>query len=116
MTRDINERLGLFIHKDGGAHEVQRLALNWDQVEQYRPPENPAKLTDSRAGGYIARFGASSWELDALEPSVLADLVRSAVHKIRDETLWSAAVSREDEGRQKLIGYASNYRSEHGAA
>ena len=47
MTRDIFDRLQTFM---GGA-EVKRLALNWDQVEMYNPPPNPAKLTDSRANG-----------------------------------------------------------------
>jgi hypothetical protein len=35
--------------------------------------------------------------LDALEPSVLADLVRKAVMKVRDEKLWAPPSSaRED--------------------
>jgi hypothetical protein len=81
-------RLGLFLGKywyDGakrwmdpdheGDLKVCRLALNMDQIERYNPPPNPAKLTDSRANGYIARYGSSSWELDALEPTVLARLV-----------------------------------------
>jgi hypothetical protein len=91
MTRDIRERLGLF----GGTLLVSRLALNKSQVDFYGPPENPAKLTDSRARAYVAKYGSSSWELDALEPNVLAELVRKAVLRRRDQALWDAAVAVE---------------------
>ena len=58
---------------------VDRVALNGDQIEQYNPPPNPAKVTDSRAAEYIARHGTSSWELDALEPQVLEKIIKEAV-------------------------------------
>lgn len=91
MTRDIIDRLDLF----AGDIKVERLALNYDQVEQYHPPPNPAKLTDSRVGAYIARFGMSSWELDALEPNVISSLIENAVSQFRDPGLWSETVERE---------------------
>lgn len=92
MTRDIAERLELFV---GRAVQVERLALNMDQVRQYSPPPNPAKITDSRAAGYIALHGRKSWELDALEPSVLEGLIEEAVLGVRDETAWEGAVAQE---------------------
>jgi hypothetical protein len=67
MTRDNTDRLDLFARS---GVEVRRLALNWDQVQQYRPPPNPAKETDSRCAGYVAEYGHESWELDALDPKV----------------------------------------------
>jgi len=82
--------------------QVERLALNWDQVETYNPPPNPAKLTDSRAEGYIARFGMSSWELDALDPTTIAGLIETAVMAFRDEDLWDEAVEEEQEGIRLL--------------
>ena len=48
------------------------------QIERYNPPPNPAKVTDTRAKAYIAEFGNESWELDALEPRVIADLIQEA--------------------------------------
>lgn len=98
MTRDIDERLELFM----GGLKVNRLALNMSQVEEYDPPPNPAKVTDSRASGYISRFGASSWELDALEPAVIAGLIENAILGIRDEDAWELAVDREAEGKTLL--------------
>lgn len=98
MTRDVADRMTLF----AGGMRVDRLALNWDQVERYNPPPNPAKLTDSRAEGYIAKFGLSSWELDALDPTTLAGLIETAVETFRDESLWSEAVEEEEEGLRLL--------------
>lgn len=63
MTRDNDKRLQLFSAFDGNSYnkfsnvEVIRIALNMDQVIKYNPPPNPAKLTDTRANEYIARFG-----------------------------------------------------------
>lgn len=108
MTRDIRERLEMFLYQE--EVEVDRLALNMDQVRKYKPPPNPAKITDSRSGGYIKMYGSSSWELDALEPSVLGDLIEKAVLQFRDETLWDAAVAREKSERETLLDISSNYQ------
>lgn len=99
MTRDIRERLSLFA---GVPVLTQRIALNWDQIEQYSPPPNPAKLTDSRVEGYIALYGMDSWELDALEPQVLADLIEDTVLQMRDEELWDDAVNHENKDKERL--------------
>lgn len=94
MTRDVLRRLSLFARSSDV--EVERLALNMDQVEEYNPPENPAKETDSRCAGYIEQFGESSWELDALEPSVMGTLLREAVVKVRDEKKWKVKLKEEE--------------------
>jgi hypothetical protein len=98
MTRDITDRMSLFM---GGA-TIERLALNWDQIEEYQPPPNPAKEGDSRSASYIAEFGDSSWELDALEPAVVVDLIRSTVEGVRDNDAWQQAVDEENEHRRLL--------------
>jgi len=100
MSRDIKERLTLFINP----HKVtlRRIALNYGQVQQYRPPPNPAKVTDSRAKEYIAKYGNQSWELDALNPTVLITLIRHHILELRDERLWQAAVESQEKGRKVL--------------
>jgi hypothetical protein len=99
MTRDNEARLLVFA---GVPVEVRRLALNWDQVKRYNPPPNPAKMTDSRAEGYVKTFGRDSWELDALEPQVIAKLVSDAIDDLRDQDAWGQAEDREYEGKTKL--------------
>jgi hypothetical protein len=99
MTRDNRERLSLFA---GVPVTVARLALNWDQIQKYTPPPNPTKMTDVRAPGYVAAYGHQSWELDALDPKVIRDLINDAVAKIRDPGKWSVALAREAADRDRL--------------
>lgn len=110
MDRDIADRLEMF--SGYGFVDVDRLALTMDQVEEHAPPPNPAKLSDSRARGYIDRFGPTSWELDALDPTTLAELVTTAVVNLRDDVLWDEAVAREAELREELTKFVDDYRKD----
>jgi hypothetical protein len=74
-----------------------------DQIEEYNPPPNPAKITDSRYEGYTALYGEYSWELDALEPQVLIDLVQHHVDGLINETKWKAAMKEEESQREILL-------------
>lgn len=99
MTRDNTDRLSVFA---GTPVQVVRLALNMKQVEELRPPPNPAKTTDARYADYARRYGEESWELDALSPTYIANLIRSNVVKLRDERLWSEALAEEAVQQQML--------------
>lgn len=108
MSRDIFDRLEIFM--EGYEFEVNRIALNYDQVEQYNPPPNPAKLTDSRVGGYIAKFGYSSWELDALEPNVIVELVREQIESVRDDTIYFDVIEKQQREKEELSQIRLRYR------
>lgn len=107
MSRDIVDRLELFTRSE---LRFERLALNMDQVRQYNPPPNPAKITDSRANGYIAEFGGESWELDALEPAVLEALVRNAIESVVDQDLMDEAMEEQTKHRKTLELIASKFQ------
>lgn len=131
MTRDIRERLEGFITSDwldryqyvfpedsvpteellahmadqvgGDALTIKRIALNRDQIDQYDPPPNPAKVTDSRFDAYQREHGDDSWELDALEPSVLDALISAEIEAlIEDPDAW-ARVSVQEENERQLL-------------
>lgn len=130
MTRDIRERLSTFLtqdwlnahpdHFDGDTvkvsdiwHDmgvtagatpfvVDRIALNFDQIEEYGPPPNPAKMTDSRANDYVARFGDESWELDALDPATLDALIESTLNEYIDDDAWEEREELESTHRDLL--------------
>ena len=89
--------------------EVRRIALNIDQVRQYSPPPNPAKLTDSRANGYVARHGYDSWELDALPPDVLAAIITGHIDGLRDDELYADVEAREARDRELLSTAAGRW-------
>ena len=124
MTRDIRERVFLFADLadvDDFAEyrayddwpedelEVRRVALNMDQIRTHRPPPNPAKLSDARAQGYIERFGRQSWELDALEPRVLQDLVRQEILSLRDDGPYEELEEVENVDRETLELLSQDY-------
>lgn len=108
MTRDNKTRLAMFA---GMGVEVKRLALNMPQVERYKPPANPAKLTDSRSSGYVEKFGESSWELDALEPKVIDKLIDDAVKKVVNMDRWNAALAHEEHSRIVLTKVSDRWAS-----
>ena len=64
-----------------------------------RPPAEPGEAHRLTGAGYVEEYGYDSWELDALEPSVIAALIEDEVTTWRDDTLWDDAV--EEEERQK---------------
>lgn len=107
MSRDIEARIRLFLTNFGGAKYVtnfnlKRIALNFDQVDAYNPPPNPAKTTDARYATYREEYGEESWELDALEPTVIAELISTEIEALRDDDLWEESVERENDARKHL--------------
>lgn len=99
MTRDNHTRLELFSEQ---FIDIRRIALNRDQVEQYNPPPNPAKISDSRAADYIAMHGRKSWELDALTPSVIGKLITDEVNGLIDARRWNEAIERQRHNRLEI--------------
>lgn len=102
MTSDNRGRLGMFMGRNVRDFKLHRLGLNIDQVKKYNPPPNPNKETDSRTPAYKAEFGNSSWELDALEPKVISDLIRKNILKLRDEDQWNEDMEREHKATARL--------------
>ncbi len=99
MVRDVRDRLTEF----GVRHlEVRKLGLTMDQIRTFNPPPNPAKITDSRAAGYIAKFGTQSWELDALPPNELNQLVDNAIKSLIDTELMAEVIAEENRDKARL--------------
>lgn len=103
MVRDIRERLEEF----GAELLTDQIALNMDQVRKYNPPTNPAKIKDPRAKWYIKEYGNKSWELDALRPDVLEELIKSAIESIIDVDLYKKAYNEEREEAGRLLKLAN---------
>jgi len=119
MTRDIEQRLnmlsgrGLSMKQDDVQIEVIRVALTRAQIQKYNPPPNPAKITDSRSRNYIREHGHESWELDALEPRVLAELVKKNVKSVLDMEKWLHWEAKEDKEKEFIHAVAAKHRREH---
>lgn len=103
MTRDNQERVDLFSDSNfPGEVDVHRIALNMHQVDEFDPPPNPAKESDSRAAGYVAVYGRTSWELDALEPSFIEKIIKGKVEGLIDWDAWNETAEEEREVKAML--------------
>jgi len=108
MTRDITDRLDLFMfHRN---IEVRRVALTMDQIEELNPPPNPAKITDSRYDNYASQYGQNSWELDALEPQYIANLIEEHILAERDDELWQEAVAEQENERAQIADIIKRWK------
>lgn len=118
MTRDIRDRLSMFL---GGHVErtdglpvvmaVRRIALNMDQIEEFEPPPNPAKMSDSRAREYLIEHGDSSWELDALDPPTMERLIQEEIDGLLDQEEWDRMEADEEDQRQEIYDAAKDWDS-----
>ncbi len=108
MTRDNGERLEMFARY---GVEVVRVALNMDQVKQFNPPPMPSKTQDSREKSYRALHGGSSWELDALQPRVITQLILDAIDQHIDAKVWEESMEAERKMREEsgLSFFADRY-------
>lgn len=112
MSRDIEDRLKNYARRSAEDSEagvgridieVRRIALNMDQVEEFQPPPNPAKQVDPRFKDYQDQFGDESWELDALQPSVINRLINSEIESIVDIEMWEERDDEQDNIREQLM-------------
>lgn len=99
MTRDLQTRLDKYC----GNVKVSRIALTYNQVQQYTLIPNFAKVTDTRARAYIKEYGPNCWELDAIEPNELIRLCTTSVGElIVDLKAWEDAKQNEQKERNQL--------------
>lgn len=153
MTRDIEDRLRLFIHQDWAGEfpvarplsrgnirasmrdkmrrmgstigddeapwEVRRIALTIEQINEYQPPPNWAKVTDSRFTAYMEATGLDeSWELDALDPFVMEALIQEQIDGFRVDDEYAKAARAQEEDRKVLHAVRDNWstiKQVHGA-
>jgi len=136
MVRDVQERLleyangGTLITSDGNGGlraetstasakrkpmldiVVEKLALTMAQIEEYDPPPNPAKITDSRAAAYIAEHGDESWEVDALPPRVLRQVIEDRLDELIDSDAMDVVKEQENRDKDRLREALSSLESE----
>ncbi|MGL4552729.1 MAG: hypothetical protein ACRC33_16260 [Gemmataceae bacterium] len=74
-----------------------KAALRPSQAAEMRVrPAGQAKATSSRYDGYVAEHGTTlAWELEAIEPEALQQLLRVTINSVIDVALFNAAVELE---------------------
>jgi hypothetical protein len=126
MVRDIRQRLIEFGGSGGydGNDEplladedeeldffhVTKIALTDEQVKMYRPPPNPAKMTDPRADAYVRQHGATSWEVDALRPDVMIKLVEQSILDLVDLEKMMQIQDKEKKDMKQLENFGKKVK------
>lgn len=81
-----------------------------EQIEQFNPPPNTVKETDTRSGDYQKHYGNQCWELDALPPrtlnQIIDDEIQSNISNLEDFNMQREI---ELEGRNQLYVVAGNF-------
>ena len=98
MIRDVDDRLRTF----GVLVDVVHIALTMEQIEKYNPPPNPTKITDPRAEWYLNEYGNTSWEVDALSPQILTELLKKEINYYVDEDMFNDVIKQEEEDKIEL--------------
>ncbi len=82
--------------------EVKPIGLTMEQIKKFNPPPNPAKLKDPRGTGYIKKYGNVAWEVDALNPETLLELVKENVEELININLFNKQLKKEEKDKEKL--------------
>lgn len=107
MTEVSDERVNMYAR-----HEIdfRRIALTLPQVEEFNPPPNFVKETDSRTKWYVDRFQTEDcWELDALSPKSVDQIIRAQVEPLIDQKAWDKTLADEEEHRRVLSEIISDW-------
>lgn len=99
MTRDLEKRLSAY---GGDSIQIKRIGLTHEQVEKFSLRPNPVKKSDTKAKSYISQFGSDCWELDALPPSELQNLVVEAIKKYINSDFWNKKIAKVKKGKNWL--------------
>lgn len=100
MVRDIEDRMRIF--GCGDEFEVRKIALTLSQVKKYNPPPNPTKHSDPRSKEFIAKYGASSWEVDAINPKELSRIIKKEIELYIDAELMETIITKENDDKKRL--------------
>ena len=88
--------------------EIKQIGLTMAQIKQFNPPPNPAKITDPRAQDYVRKYGQVSWEVDALKPSVMENIVRAHIEITIDMSQYKSVLEKEQEDKAQIREIVNN--------
>lgn len=109
MTRDLRQRIELFAGEYSNSITLERIALTLDQIEAQSPPPNPAKTTDARFKDYRRKYGNESWELDALTPAYLNNLVKTWIEEYIEKDEWAVVANQINDVKRRISVVANEF-------
>jgi len=110
IQRHLTESLDFF---DLGYINVKRVALTKQQITEHSLPPQPSKKTDTMAKGWIETHGDVAWELDALDPHVLVQIIKEAIEENIDKPTLEIRKRAIDSGREQIRQKIKEYFNEN---
>jgi len=93
----------------GYAATIHKVALTPEQIKAYQLIPAPCKKTDNMSKGWIADHGDNVYELDALEPNVLRQIVRDSIKQHLDSRQQMLRIAYMEQENRKLKEMISEY-------
>jgi len=69
--------------------DVRRVALTYEQIQQYHLPASPLKKSGQKRQEYLEKYGSDVWEVDALSPEVLIKTLEEEIRSLIDWEIWN---------------------------
>jgi hypothetical protein len=96
---DLPERLAEY----GGDHvEFRRIALTAEQTGSLPSFSVEDKNKDKRYAWFKRLYGDRCWELDAMDPRQLRELVESEINALIDRELWEEQEALQDREKESI--------------
>ena len=102
--RDLPERLEKYGAENEYDIDFRVIALTKDQTTEHNLPSIQAKPKDPRYKPYVEKHGAKCWELDALDPRQLRDILKREVEALIDWEVWNASKDAERDAKRGFEG------------
>jgi len=90
---------------------VERIGLTKEQIQQYQLPPQPSKKDDRMRRGWIESHGDVAWELDALDPAILKQLIEESIERNVDKTVLEKRRSLISAGQKRIAELVNEYFS-----
>ena len=83
--------------------EAVKVGLTSEQVKLFNlPPSMEAKPTSGQYSKFVAKYGKNAYELEALPPATLQDLLREALDSVMDIDAYNAEIEQEKKDAVEL--------------
>jgi hypothetical protein len=87
----------------GGDHVIlKRIALTAEQTRSLRSFKADTKNKDPRYKWFKKNYGDDCWELDAMDPRQLRDLVRAEIQALIDPVLWAEQEALQERDKRSI--------------
>ena len=104
----------------GGHHiALKRIVLTVEQTRSLRSFPASDKSKDPRYKWFTDNYGDRCWELDAMDPRQLRDLVRAEINALIDPVLWAEQEAQQEHDRRSFdlhMGFLQQGEREERAA